>query len=176
MRRFLIRRFFASFVSLIGATAVVFLLSRAAGDPILLYAKPAGYGMSPERIENLHKKLGLDKPVPVQYVVWLGQVIRGDLGKTLQSEQPVRKVIWEKMPATAQLALAGWLVALGVGVPIGMISAVKRGSVWDYLGFLVDPGRYCGIVSGRTTGSFRLLAQNEVIFPKRGELPCPRGC
>ena len=134
MRRFLIRRLFASFISLIGATAIVFLLSRAAGDPILLYAKPAGYGMSPERIENLHKKLGLDKPIPVQYLVWLGQVVKGDLGKTLQSEQPVRKVIWEKMGATAQLALAGWMFALLVGVPIGIISAVKRGSIWDYLG------------------------------------------
>ena len=134
MRRFLIRRLIFFFVSILGSTFIVFSLSRLAGDPILLYAKPGGYGMSPERIANLRAKLGLDKPFAVQYGIWVGQVIRGDLGKTLLAEVPVRRVIQEKAGATAQLAFAGWMFATIVGVPLGVLSAVKRGSFWDYLG------------------------------------------
>lgn len=132
MRRFLLRRLVFSVLSMIGATLIVFVLSRMAGDPILLYAKPSGYGMSEERIEELRNKLGLDKPLIVQYLVWVGQVVRGDFGRTLLAEQPVREVIWGKMGATAQLALAGWLVAVMIGVPVGVLSAVRRGTLLDY--------------------------------------------
>lgn len=134
MQRFLIRRSAFAFLSLIGATLFVFVLSRMAGDPILLYAKPSGYGMSEQRIADLRAKLGLDRPLIVQYLVWVGQVARGDLGRTLLAEKQVSQVIWEKMGATAQLALAGWLLAMIIGVPIGVLSAVKRGTAWDYIG------------------------------------------
>lgn len=133
MRRFLIRRLVFVVIAMFGATFFVFSLSRMAGDPIMLYAKPTGYGMSPERIANLRAKLGLDKPFVVQYIVWVGQIARGDLGRTLMGEKPVFDVIQEKAGATAQLALAGWLVATIVGVPLGVLSAVARGSPLDYL-------------------------------------------
>ena len=133
MRRFLIRRLVFFVIAMFGATFFVFSLSRMAGDPIMLYAKPTGYGMSPERIANLRAKLGLDKPFVVQYVIWVGHVARGDLGRTLMGEKPVLDVIQEKAGATAQLALAGWLVATIVGVPLGVLSAVARGSPLDYL-------------------------------------------
>lgn len=134
MARFLARRLVFVIISMIGATAVVFSLSRMAGDPVLLYAKPAGYGSTEEYLDGLRKHLGTDKPLVVQYVRWLGQIVRGDMGRTLLAEQPVARVIREKIGATFQLAFAGWLLATIVGVPLGVLSAVKRGTAWDYIG------------------------------------------
>jgi len=134
MRRFIIRRFFFAILTVIAATAVVFFLSRMAGDPLLLYAKPGGYGFTPEQEEALRRKLGLDKPLILQYPIWLGQVLRGDLGKTILDEKPVTRVVTEKLPATLQLGLIGWIGATILGVPLGVLSAVKRGTAWDYIG------------------------------------------
>ena len=133
MVKFLLRRIAFMFVSLLGATAVVFTLSRMAGDPVLLYAKPGGYG-SEEFLDNLRKKLGTDKPLVVQYVKWVGQMARGDFGRTLLAERPVIDVINEKIWNSFQLAFAGWLFATVVGIPLGVLSAVKRGTYWDYIG------------------------------------------
>lgn len=133
MTRFLVRRLIFVLISMIGATAFVFSLSRMAGDPVLLYAKPAGYGATEEYLQGLREYLGTDKPLVVQYLRWLSQIVRGDLGRTLLAEQPVARVIKEKIGNTAQLALAGWLLATLLGVPLGVLSAVKRGTVWDYI-------------------------------------------
>jgi peptide/nickel transport system permease protein len=134
VRKYLIQRFFFGVLSLIAATLIVFVLSRAQGDPLLLYAKPGGYGVSPEQIAALEEKLALDRPLIVQYLIWLGRIVRGDMGETLLSERPVSDVIGEKLGATLQLGLLAWIFATLVGVPLGVLSAVKRGSVWDYLG------------------------------------------
>ena len=134
MAKFLIRRVAFVFVALIGATAVVFGLSRMAGDPVLLYAKPADYGMSEEHLENLRKKLGLDRPLVVQYFRWVWQLAQGDFGRTLLAERPVIDVIQEKIWNTFQLAFTGWFFATIIGVPLGVLSAVKRATIWDYLG------------------------------------------
>ena len=121
-------------ISLVAATLIVFVLSRAQGDPLLLYAKPGGYGVSEEQIEALTKKLALDKPLIVQYFIWLGRVVQGDFGQTILAERDVRTVVFEKLGATMQLGIMAWIFATLVGVPLGVLSAVKRGSVWDYLG------------------------------------------
>lgn len=152
MRRFLIRRFLTSIVTIIGATFVVFALSRIAGDPLLLYANPEGYGRTPEQVRALEKHLGLDRPFIVQYLVWIGHTLQGDLGQSLAGERKVAKVITEKLGATTQLALAGWLLATLVGVPMGMMSAVFRGTYLDYIGRFVAlfgqaiPNFWLGIV------------------------------
>jgi peptide/nickel transport system permease protein len=134
MRTFVVRRLFYMALSIVAATAIVFALSRMAGDPRLLYAKPGGYGVSEEAYEALGRKLGLDKPLVVQYFMWLGRMLRGDLGNTLLDEKPVSRVLGEKVGATLQLGMAAWLFATLVGVPLGVLSAVKRGTVWDYIG------------------------------------------
>ena len=133
MGAFLIRRLAFVLIALLGATAVVFGLSRMAGDPVLLYAKPAGYG-SEDYLDNLRKKLGTDRPLVIQYLRWVGQLAQGDLGRTLLAERPVIDVIQEKIWNTFQLAFAGWAFATIIGVPLGVLSAVKRGTYWDYLG------------------------------------------
>lgn len=134
MRTFVVRRLFYMALSVVAATAIVFALSRMAGDPRLLYAKPGGYGVSEEAYEALGKKLGLDKPLVVQYFVWLGRMLRGDMGNTILDDKPVSRVLGDKIGATLQLGIAAWLFATLVGVPLGVLSAVKRGTVWDYIG------------------------------------------
>ena len=133
MRRYLIRKLIFAIVTLLVATIFVFGLSRLAGDPLLLFAKPGGYGMSEQRVEDLSRKLGLDKPLVVQYLVWLGRVLTGDLGETIVSETSISKLIKERVAPTIQLAIASFLLAILMGVPLGVISAVKRGTVSDYV-------------------------------------------
>lgn len=133
MAKFLIRRVIFVFVALIGATAVVFALSRLAGDPVLLYAKPSGYG-SEDYLDNLRAKLGTDRPLVIQYFRWVWQLAQGDLGRTLLAERPVIDVIQEKIWNTFQLAFTGWFFATIIGVPLGVLSAVKRATIWDYVG------------------------------------------
>ncbi len=134
MAGYMAQRIVFGVMSLVAATLIVFVLSRLQGDPLLLYAKPGGYGVSEEQIEALTKKLALDRPLIVQYFIWLGGVIQGDFGQTILAERDVRTVVFEKLGATIQLALTGWIFATLVGVPLGVLSAVKRGSVWDYAG------------------------------------------
>lgn len=133
MRRYLITRLLYSVLALIGATAIVFALSRAVGDPRYLYAQEA-YGLTPEMWEDLGKRLGMDKPLVVQYFVWLGRVAKGDLGDSLIGRKPVAEMIGNKAGNTLQLGLAAWILATGLGIPLGIMSAVRRGTVWDYLG------------------------------------------
>ena len=115
------------------ATIIVFCMSRLIGDPLLLYAQAGGYGMPPEQKEYLRQYLGLDKPLIVQYFVWIWNALQGDLGKSLLDRTPVSTMIWEKLPATAYLAGTAWLFAILTGFPLGIISSIKRGGITDYL-------------------------------------------
>ena len=134
MSRFIVRRIFYMFVTMMIATLLVFSLSRIVGDPRLLYVQEGGYGLSPEAWDALGVKLHLDKPVAVQYLYWLGDAVTGDLGESMLDRKPVAEIMWDALGATLQLAFFGWMFATLVGVPLGVLSAVKRGSVWDYLG------------------------------------------
>ena len=134
MVRFLVRRFVFSLFSFFAATIIVFGMSRLAGDPLLIFAQPGTYGMTEERRAELERFLNLDKPLIVQYLLWAGKAIRGDLGRTLVEQIPVIDMIKQRIGATVQLALAAWLFACLTGVPLGVFSAVKRGGFWDYVG------------------------------------------
>jgi peptide/nickel transport system permease protein len=135
--RFLVRRFILGLVSLVAATAIVFGLSRAAGDPLLLFVKPGGYAMTPQTLEAMKKKLGLDQPLVMQYFIWLGRAAKGDLGKTVIAELSVGEKVKSRIGATVQLSIGAWAVATAIGVPLGVLSAVRRGSVYDYIGRFV---------------------------------------
>jgi peptide/nickel transport system permease protein len=122
------------FLTMLIATLLVFVLSRVVGDPRLLYVQEGGYGLSEEAWDALGVKLHLDKPVIFQYGYWLGDALRGDLGESMLDRKPVVEILWDASGATLQLAVFGWVFATLVGLPRGVLSAVKRGSVWDYLG------------------------------------------
>ena len=134
MRSFLIRRLVFLFLSFIGATMAIFALTRLAHDPRELFVPDTGYGISQESWEALGARLGFDKPVPIQYVLWIGRLLRGDLGESINQEREVSEIISGKIGATIQLAIGGWIIAIIVGVPLGVMAAVKRGSVWDLIG------------------------------------------
>ncbi len=134
MHRFILRRFVFGVFTLVGATLITFALSRMAGDPRLLYAQEGGYGLTPERYEALGRELGLDKPLIWQYGVWLGNILRGRWQESLLDRKPVLGKIRERIPITLRLGLAAFLFSLALGVPLGVLSAVKRATTWDYIG------------------------------------------
>ena len=152
MRTFLIRRALLAVVTLWAVTFVVFGLSRLGPDPLLVFIQAENYGLNEETVKKLKAKWGLDKPFLVQYGIWLGHVVRGDLGKSVGASRPVTRVIGEKMAATFQLGVVAWIFSTIVGIPLGVLSAVKRGSVWDYFGRLIaligqaTPAFWLGIV------------------------------
>jgi peptide/nickel transport system permease protein len=132
MRRFLVRRVIFALLSFVGATLAVFALAHAKEDPINLFIKE-GYFVAPETLEQLREKWGLDRPLVVQYFVWLKNVVTGDLGRSLQNNRPVFDIMRERWGATIQLAIAAWCFGTFIGIPLGVLSALKRGSIWDYL-------------------------------------------
>ena len=133
MQRFLVRRALFIVISLFGATIVIFSMTRLAHDPRELFVPDTGYGMSEEQWEALGDKMGFNKPIPVQYLLWVGKLLRGDFGTSIHQELEVRDIIASKMGATIQLAVGGWVFAILVGVPLGVAAASSRGTLWDYL-------------------------------------------
>jgi len=134
MTRFIIRRVAYMILTMVVATLLVFSLSRVVGDPRLLYVQEGGYGLSPEAWDALGVKLHLDKPVAVQYLYWLRDAVQLDLGDSMLDRKPVSEILYDALGPPLQLAFFGWIFATAVGIPLGVLSAVKRGSVWDYLG------------------------------------------
>ena len=115
-------------------STIVFVVIRVIpGDPALVIA---GIDASQADIKAIRAKLGTDKPVTTQYVRWLWDVLRFDFGNSMISGQPVTGLILERFPLTLSLALLGIVVSIIIAIPLGVISAVKRWSFWDYLGML----------------------------------------
>ncbi len=132
MQRFILRRIFASLIAMFLVTIIVFSLSRLVGDPLAMLVSEGGYGISESALDIQRKKLHLDKPVPLQYVFWLSDVVRGDLGHDLSDGFPVTHKIREKISPTVQLGVSAWLIATVSGLFFGVVSAVKRGTLIDY--------------------------------------------
>ena len=133
MKRFLIRRFIFALISIVMATFAILVISRLSGDPLLLYAN-SGYGITAEGERVIRERLGLDKPVPYQYILWLGRTLKGDMGETILDRKPVARIVFLKLPSTLQLGAVSWFLATIVGIPLGILSAVRRGTFLDYFG------------------------------------------
>lgn len=132
MANFLARRFLSSIVSVIGATIAIFILIQFHSDPRELFVPDSGYGISQEQWELLGDRMGLNDPLHMQYIHWIGNVLRGDLGVSLARDRAVTDLIKGKIGATVQLAVGGWIFAVMLGIPMGVLAAVKRGTFWDY--------------------------------------------
>ena len=130
-------------------TAFVFGLSRAAGDPRYLYLTEYTTG---EQWDQWGVMMGLDRPLVVQYWSWLVDALRLDFGDSLQQKRPATELILERAPATLRLSGVSFLFGMILATPLGVLSAVKRGTVWDYLGRIIAltgqsmPGFWLGIV------------------------------
>ncbi len=132
MGHYLVRRLLIAIPTLLVISAVIFfILALAPGDPLAEFA--ANPAVPPEVRENIRRSLGLDQPVPVQYVRWLTAVLSGNWGFSFASRMPVSELIMQRLPQTLQVAGLAYLIGLVVAVPIGILSAVKQYSWFDNL-------------------------------------------
>ena len=130
MRTYVVRRLCQSALTLVGVSVLVFVILRVVpGDPAKMLL-PEGAPQS--AIEELNRQLGLQEPLYVQYGLFVQSVFRGDFGQSFQYRAPALQVVTERLMATVQLALAAMLITVGVGVSLGIVAAVRRGTGYDY--------------------------------------------
>jgi len=126
---FILRRSFTALFVLVGVSLITFFLSRVIpSDAAALYIGPKA---RTEDIERVRKQLGLDKPLPVQYAVYMSEILHGDLGNSISTKRPVTQEIAERLPATLELLFMGMFIAVLIGVPLGVLSARWQGSPLD---------------------------------------------
>jgi peptide/nickel transport system permease protein len=130
MFSFLVRRIATIIPTLIFVSMLIFGLQQLLpGDPAVVLA---GEDRDPTVVAYLLQKMHLDEPLPVRYLYWINGVLHGDLGESLRMQKPVLALILEKLPVTLELAGMAIVIALLIGVPAGIISAVRRNTAWDY--------------------------------------------
>ena len=135
MLQYLLRRLAAIIPTIFFVTIIIFGLQQLLpGDPAVILA---GENQDPDVIAYLQKKMHLDEPLPMRYAYWISGVAHGDLGESLRIQQPVLGLIREKLPVTLQLAGMAMVIALLIGIPAGIVSAVGKDTVWDYLANMV---------------------------------------
>ena len=131
MLEFLVRRAFISAVTLLLISLIVFTGVRMIpGDPARVLA---GTDADAAGLEEIREKYGLNAPLPLQYLRWIGLAVRGDLGESIRTRQSVAGTVAVKLPITLELACLSLLVAVAIAIPAGVIAAVRRNTSWDVL-------------------------------------------
>ena len=149
MRQFIIRRSLYAIITLFILSFTIFLVVRLTGDPVTLLAEP---GARAEDLDRVRTEWGLNRPLPVQYLSFLHNIATGQLGKSFNYEMPVSQLYFQRLPNSLELALAASLISFLVGIPAGLISAVRVNTAWDNLGKIVAllglavPGFWLGLV------------------------------
>src|SRR5262249_49921067 len=154
MRGYLLHRLAQAGLVCLGISLITFLLLHVVGNPVLLLLPQDA---SEQDVAVLRARLGLDRPLAVQYGIFLRGALRGDFGPSLFVQAPALGLIWERMPATLELTLAGLAVALALAIPLGVVSAVRRYS-------LVDSLATVGAVAGQAMPIFWLGIMLIVLF------------
>lgn len=132
MLKYTLTRCFDAFITLIGVSILAFGLIRLVpGDPVLVMLGERG--ANPKVYEEMKASLGLDQPIYIQYFKFVNGALRGDLGLSTVTTAPVTEEFFDRFPATLELGFAGLLWAMCLGIPLGIITAVKRSSIFDYL-------------------------------------------
>src|SRR5437899_11109333 len=155
-------------VAFLVTVGVFLLIHLSPGDPALIIL---GEDRSPQAIAQIHRELGLDKPLYVQYVIWLDHIAQGDWGRSITTHQPVAIAITERLPATFELGITALVWSLLVAIPLGTIAAVRRGSVADQLASGVTvagvsiPNFFIGVVL------IFVLSVSLRLFPFGGYIP-----
>ena len=125
----LLKRLASIVPTLIFVSMLIFGLQQLLpGDPAKILA---GEDQDPSVVAYLRTKLHLDEPLPVRYAYWIGGVLHGDLGESVRTQQPVLELVIQKLPVTLELGLMAFVIALAIGIPAGIVSAVGRGTAWD---------------------------------------------
>jgi peptide/nickel transport system permease protein len=128
LARFLAYRSVRMLIAMWSVVTVVFIVMRLSGDPVPLLLPPDA---PIAEMERLRHEMGLDRPIWVQYGVFMSQAVHGDFGRSIHFRTSALQVVWERVPATLELAFASFLCAIVVAIPAGILSAVKRGSTYD---------------------------------------------
>lgn len=156
MTKYILNRLLIAVPTLIGITILIFLAMRVLpGDPLaLIMAEGSGkYVLSEEELRAVRASLGLDQPLYIQYLQWMAAVVRGDLGSSFWTKEPISALILRRGPITMQIALMAVLFSWLVGVPIGMLSAMWRNTSFDYLArlgitiFIAVPSFWVGLLT-----------------------------
>lgn len=130
MTEFLLKRIAQLVPTLVLVSMLIFGLQQLLpGDPAKILA---GEEQDPQVIAYLHARLHLDDPLPMRYAYWVGGVLKGDLGESVRNQEPVLHLVAQKLPVTLELAVLAMGIALLIGIPAGIVSAVGRGSAWDW--------------------------------------------
>jgi peptide/nickel transport system permease protein len=146
---FIMRRTVYSLITLFILSLTIFTVVRLTGDPAVLLAEP---GARPEDLERVREQWGLNRPWPVQYVSFVQNVFRGEFGKSFNYRLPVSELYFQRLPNSLQLALVATVISLVLGVPAGLLSAVKVNGLWDNVGKVLGllglsvPGFWLGLV------------------------------
>ncbi|HET6320268.1 MAG TPA: ABC transporter permease [Chloroflexota bacterium] len=140
MYRWLVRRLLISIPVLLGITILSFVFVRLApGDPVRMMINPEYLaGNAEEYIALRRAELGLDRPLPVQYLAWVGEVARGNLGYSFFDRRPVGDILKERIVPTIELMGTALLLALAVGIPIGLVAAIRQYSTFDYASAVIS--------------------------------------
>jgi peptide/nickel transport system permease protein len=135
MRKYLGQRLLIAIPTLVGVTLLIFIAMRVLpGDPLSAISGEGGgtYVLSKEQLEAARVSLGLDRPYVIQYLDWLRDIVRGDLGKSFWRGEPIRELIFRRAPITGQIALMAIILSWIIGLPVGLIGALWRNSWTDY--------------------------------------------
>ncbi|MBV8133308.1 MAG: ABC transporter permease [Alphaproteobacteria bacterium] len=149
MRQFIVRRTVYAIITLLILSLTIFLIVRLTGDPVTLLAEP---GARAEDLDRVRTEWGLDRSLPVQYLSFLYNIATGELGNSFNYEMPVSQLYFQRLPNSLELALAASLISFLVGIPAGLISAVRVNTAWDNIGKIVAllglavPGFWLGLV------------------------------
>jgi ABC-type dipeptide/oligopeptide/nickel transport system permease component len=161
MTSYLTKRLIHSIIIIFGISLAVFMLARLTGDPVSLMV---GFDTSKEDREILRKEMGLDRPLYIQYALFLKEAMRGNFGKSIRYEEPATRLVMERIPATLRLLVLTMLWSLAVAIPVGIVSALRRNSAFDLLGMGITflgqsiPSFWLGIMMIMVVGvQFRLL-------------------
>ena len=128
MARFVLIRVLQSIIALIGIMVLVFLLLRVSGDPVTLIRSP---NMSEEQVQAIYHQMGLDKPLPQQFWLYLSELARGDFGTSLVKQRPVSEMIGDALPNTLKLGIPSFIIGMSLAFLLGMLAATRRDSIWD---------------------------------------------
>jgi peptide/nickel transport system permease protein len=131
MRAYLISRIGQTVLVVFLSLTAVFFLARLGGDPVLLFLP---MDIQAKDLDEFRQRLGFNDPLPVQYGRFMSGAIRGDFGESLRYKQDALGLVLERLPATLRLGGAALLLTFCLAIPVGIVSAMKRGSAWDYLG------------------------------------------
>ena len=157
MLAYLARRLAQMLVVVFLVSAVSFGLLFLSGDPTEIMLGAGADVMTQEQIEEFRRARGFDRSWPVQYLVFLAHAARGDFGESLRHKRPAFEIVWERVPATLQLGTVAFLISVAVGIPLGVISATRRGST-------VDAGAMLVALLGQSVPSFWLGILLIMIF------------